>query len=124
MSTLNLKPTHTPVKAYYDTLEKFGRGKFDNEGNIRGAFEDLLKKCARQFGWMLVPEYRIPRKGRNPASIDGALLDDFNIARGFWKLRISTHANNVCCHATPTFPPMLSRISRAGICASSLGSTL
>ena len=49
MTQLNLKPTHAPVKLYYETLEKFGRGKFDNEGNIRGAFEDLLKKCARQF---------------------------------------------------------------------------
>ena len=87
MSTLNLKPTHAPVKAYYETLEKFGHGKFDNEGNIRGAFEDLLKKCARQFGWMLVPEYRMARKRRNPASIDGALLDEFNIPRAYWEAK-------------------------------------
>ena len=49
MTTLNLKPTHAPVKTYYETLAQFGRARFDNEGNIRGAFEDLLKKCARQF---------------------------------------------------------------------------
>jgi hypothetical protein len=29
MSNFKLKPTHAPVKAYYETLEKFGRGKFD-----------------------------------------------------------------------------------------------
>jgi hypothetical protein len=46
MTQFNLKPTHAPIKLYYETLEKFGRTKFDNEGNIRGAFEDLLKKCA------------------------------------------------------------------------------
>jgi hypothetical protein len=49
MPHLTLKPTHTPVKAYYDTLARFGAARFDNEGNIREAFGDLLKRCARQF---------------------------------------------------------------------------
>jgi hypothetical protein len=57
MSNFKLKPTHAPVKAYYETLEKFGRGKFDNEGNIRCAFESLLEKCALPFEWFLVEEY-------------------------------------------------------------------
>ena len=87
MSTLNLKPTNAPVKAYYATLQRFARGHFDNEGNVRGAFEDLLKKCARQFDWTLVPEYSIPRKDRNPASVDGALLDAFNLPRGYWEAK-------------------------------------
>ncbi|MHB8390020.1 MAG: type ISP restriction/modification enzyme [Acidobacteriaceae bacterium] len=89
MSTLKLKPTHAPVKAYYEALENFGRGKFDNEGNIRGAFEDLLKKCARQFDWLLVPEYQIKRKAQNPIRIDGALLDAFNLPRGYWEAKDS-----------------------------------
>ncbi len=89
MSTLKLKPTHAPVKAYYAALENFGRGKFDNEGNIRGAFEDLLKKCSRQFDWLLVPEYQIKRKGQNPIRIDGALLDAFNLPRGYWEAKDS-----------------------------------
>lgn len=89
MNTLKLRPTHAPVKAYYEALEKFGRGKFDNEGNIRGAFEDLLKKCARQFEWLLVPEYPIKRKGQNPIRIDGALLDAFNLPRGYWEAKDS-----------------------------------
>ena len=63
MPSLNLKPTHAPVKKYYATLERFARGHFDKEGNIRGAFEDLLKHCARQYDWTLIPEYSIPRKG-------------------------------------------------------------
>ncbi len=37
MNALKLKSTHAPVKAYYETLGKFGQGRFDNEGNIRGA---------------------------------------------------------------------------------------
>lgn len=87
MSTLNLKPTNAPVKAYYATLQRFARGHFDNEGNIRGAFEDLLKKCARQFDWTLVPEYPIPRKEGHPLSVDAALLDAFNLPRGYWEAK-------------------------------------
>lgn len=49
MSKLNLKPSGAAVKRYYATLERFARGHFDKEGNIRGAFEDLLEHCARQF---------------------------------------------------------------------------
>jgi len=87
MSMLNLKPTHAAVKKYYATLERFARGHFDKEGNIRGAFEDLLKHCARQYDWTLVPEYSISRKDRNPLSVDGALLDAFNLPRGYWEAK-------------------------------------
>lgn len=79
MTQLNLKPTHVSVKTYYQTLEKFGRAKFDNEGNIRGTFEDLLKKYARQFEWFLVPEYQLTRAGKHPLRTDAALLDAFNL---------------------------------------------
>ena len=83
MSAFKLKATHAPVKAYYETLERFGRGKFDNEGNIRRAFEALLEKCARTYEWFLVAEYPIPRTGRNPLKVDAAVLDAFNLPRGY-----------------------------------------
>jgi len=89
MITLNLKPTHAPVKAYYETLEKFGRAKFDNEGNIRSAFEDLLKKCARQFEWTLVPEYPLTRTGKSPLRVDAGLIDAFNLPRAYWEAKDS-----------------------------------
>ncbi len=87
MPTLSLKPTNAPVKKYYATLERFAQGNFDKEGNIRGAFEDLLKHCSRQYDWTLVPEYSIPRKERHPLSVDGALLDAFNLPRGYWEAK-------------------------------------
>jgi hypothetical protein len=83
MSTFKLKPTHAPVKTYYETLERFGRGRFDNEGNIRRAFESLLEKCARPFEWLVVPEYQIPRTGKSPLRVDAAVLDAFNLPRGY-----------------------------------------
>jgi hypothetical protein len=92
MTQLNLKPTHAPIKAYYETLSKFGKfgqGRFDNEGNIRGAFEDLLKKCARQFEWFLVPEYQLTRTGKHPLRTDAALLDAFNLPRAYWEAKDS-----------------------------------
>jgi hypothetical protein len=82
MSNFKLKPTHAPVKAYYETLEKFG--KFDNEGNIRRAIESLLEKCARPF---VVAEYQIARSGKSPLRVDAAVLDAFNLPRGYWEAK-------------------------------------
>jgi predicted helicase len=87
MSNFKLKATHAPVKAYYEMLERFGRGKFDNEGNVRRAFEALLENCAHKFDWMVVPEFPIPRAGRNSAKVDAAVLDAFNIPRGYWEAK-------------------------------------
>ncbi len=87
MSNFKLKPTHAPIKAYYETLEQFGRGKFDNEGNVRKAFESLPDKCARPFDWLVVPEYQIFRTGKNPLRVDAAMLDAFNLPRTTGKQR-------------------------------------
>jgi hypothetical protein len=84
---LNLKPASAPVRAYYDTLDRFSSGRFDNEGNIRGAFETLLKRCAGQYDWTLVPEYQVTRRGQSPLRIDAALLDSFNLPRGYWEAK-------------------------------------
>jgi predicted helicase len=82
-----LKPSSAAVQKYYGTIEQFSRAHFDKEGNIRGAFEDLLKNCSRQHGWTVVPEYTFVRKDRHPASIDAAILDAFNIPRGYWEAK-------------------------------------
>jgi hypothetical protein len=92
MSNFKLRATHAPVKAYYETLERFGRGKFDNEVNVRRAFEALLEKCARAYEWMVVPEYQIARTGKNPLRVDAAVLDAFNLPRGCWDEKDDLHA--------------------------------
>lgn len=89
MEPLKLKPTSAHVKAYYETLAKFGELEFDNEGNLRRAFEALIEKCARQFCWIVVPEYPITRKGQHPLRIDAAILDAFKIPRGYWEAKDS-----------------------------------
>jgi hypothetical protein len=87
MSNFKLKPTHAPVKEYYATLEKCAAANFSNEGNVRRAFESLLEKCARGFEWFVVAEYPIPRTGRNPLKVDAAILDAFNLPRGYWEAK-------------------------------------
>jgi hypothetical protein len=87
MTQVSLRPTHAPVPAYYKALDQFGKLRFDNEGNLRGAFEDLLKKCASQFHWTLVPEYQLIRKAQHPLRIDGALIDESHLPRGYWEAK-------------------------------------
>ena len=71
MPTLELKPTHKVVAAYYDNLSKFAKLGIKHEGTVRSAFQELLESCARQFDWKLVPEYAIKRKGQADAKADG-----------------------------------------------------
>ena len=87
MQQLNLKPTHKLVKSYYEALGQFGQLNIDHEGAVRDAFQDLLKGCGHQFDWKLVAEYPFHPPKRNPIRIDGALLDTFSLARGFWEAK-------------------------------------
>jgi hypothetical protein len=80
MSNFKLKPTHAP-------LQKCAAANFDNEGNVRRAFESLLEKCARAYEWLVLAEYPVPRSGRNPLKVDAAILDAFNLPRGYWQAR-------------------------------------
>jgi predicted helicase len=87
MQVLDLKPTSASVRAYYATLAHFSKAHFDNEGNVRGAFESLLKKCAGQYEWTIVPEYQISRTGQRPIRIDAAVLDSSKLVRGYWEAK-------------------------------------
>ncbi len=89
MPTLELKPTHKVVAAYYDNLAKFARLGIKHEGAVRSAFHELLEHCARQFDWKLVPEYAIKRKGQADAKADGALLDNYGLNHGLWEAKDS-----------------------------------
>ena len=46
--TLNLKPTHKPVKADYAALDQFARLDVAHESAVRAAFQGLLEHCPRQ----------------------------------------------------------------------------
>ncbi|MCY3897431.1 MAG: N-6 DNA methylase [Caldilineaceae bacterium] len=87
MPTLNLKPTHKPIKSYYAALDRFANLGITHETAVRAAFQDLLQHCARQAGWTLVPEHAVnPRRGRR-IIVDGALIDDFRLTHGYWEAK-------------------------------------
>ena len=87
MATLNLKPTHKPVKAYYESLDQFERLGVTHETAVRSAFQALLESCGKQFKWTLVPERSISLGRNRRIVIDGALIDDFNLTHGHWEAK-------------------------------------
>lgn len=87
MPSLNLKPSHKPVKVYYETLQQYERIGVSHEGAVRQAFSDLLKSCCSQFDWTLVTEWQIKRAKQKPLQVDGALVGTDTLPRGYWEAR-------------------------------------
>jgi len=87
---LDIKPTHKPIKEYFDELKAFEQHGQTNEMTVRNAFQDVLQIYTKKLGWQFVEEYTIKRTGRRNASVDGALLDQFSLPRGFWEAK-DTH---------------------------------
>ena len=87
MPTLNLKPTHKPIKNYYAALDQFNRLGVTHETAVRSAFQSLLQHCARQFKWTLVPEHSMNAPRNKRIAVDGALIDDFRLPHGYWEAK-------------------------------------
>ena len=87
MPTLNLKPAHKPVKAYYAALDQFAKLDITHETAVRAAFQTLLEHCARQCKWTLVPEYGVSTGRGKRIVVDGALVDDFRLTHGCWEAK-------------------------------------
>ena len=87
MTTLNLKPTHKPVKAYYESLQRFESIGVSHETAVRSAFQSLLEYCGRQFNWILVPEHSIVVRRNKRIVVDGALIDNFQLPHGYWEAK-------------------------------------
>lgn len=86
MNRLILKTSYKPVIEYYEALQKFKHLSVKHEGAVRSAFQTLLESCGRQFDWTLVPEYHKKKQGKR-ISIDGALVDQFTLAHGYWEAK-------------------------------------
>ena len=87
--SIDIKPNHKPIKEYYEELASFEKHGHSNEMTVRNAFQDLLQTYTKKIGWQFIEEYTIKRKDRKNASVDGALLDQFSLARGFWEAKDS-----------------------------------
>ena len=87
MPTVNLKPTHKPVKSYYAALDQFAQLGITHETAVRAAFQSLLEHCARQCGWTLVPEHAVNTRRAKRIVVDGALIDNFRLIHGYWEAK-------------------------------------
>jgi predicted helicase len=87
--SIDIKPNHKPIKEYYEELASFEKHGHSNEMTVRNAFQDLLQTYTKKIGWQFIEEYTIKRKDRKNASVDGALLDQFSLPRGFWEAKDS-----------------------------------
>ncbi len=87
MTTLNLKSTRKIIKDYYNELDRFDRLGKTHEGAVRSAFQSLLQGCARRFDWTLVPEHSMTGRRKKRIVVDGVLIDDFRLTRGYWEAK-------------------------------------
>src|ERR1035437_1238372 len=89
MPTLEIKPTHKVVQAYYGSLKKFEKLGVKHEGAVRSAFQSLLESCASQVGRVFIPEYQLTRKGAVPLEPDGAVVDSLSqiLRYGLWEAK-------------------------------------
>ena len=87
MPTLNLKPTHKPVKSTTPPSTNSPSLAFTHETAVRAAFQTLLEHCARQCKWTLVPEFGVSTGRGKRIVVDGALVDDFRLTHGYWEAK-------------------------------------
>lgn len=90
MSTLDLKPSHAPLKKYYDALEQFGQMAITHELGVEIAFYELLNHCARKMGerWAIVRARRVKGAKGKDVVPDATVLGE-GLVRGFWEAKDS-----------------------------------
>ena len=86
---LQLKATHKEIRDYFAELNKLGQLDVGHEGAVAPAFAHVLRMAARPFGWTLAEQYTRKLADGRSIRIDGALLDDFNLAHGYWEAKDS-----------------------------------
>ncbi len=84
--SFSLKPSHAAVKNYYAALHQVGQLHFNNEAQVSDAFAKLLADCGRKLHLTFIPQFPIHR-AKNRIIVDGALLDTFHLAHGYWEAK-------------------------------------
>ena len=87
MPTLNIKPTHKPIKNYYTELEAYTKIGAEHEGAVRTAFQTLLQHYCRQADLILVCEKTRYTKTNRRIQLDGEVVDTFDLPHGHWEAK-------------------------------------
>lgn len=87
MANLRLLENHKPVREYYASLRQYSLLHATHEGAVKAAFGTLLGQCAKQFEWTVLGEYELPRHKQRSLRVDGAIVDRWKLARGYWEAK-------------------------------------
>ncbi|MDE0397511.1 MAG: N-6 DNA methylase [Candidatus Poribacteria bacterium] len=87
MPTLNIKPTHKPIKNYYAELEAYTKIGVEHEGTVRTAFQTLLQHYCRQADLTLVCEKTRYTKENRRIQLDGEVVDAFDLPHGHYEAK-------------------------------------
>ena len=87
MPAVSLKPDSPAVRQYYLMLKEAEGQDALHEGNVRRAFETLLRETAKPVtGWELVTEVS-QRREANAVRYDGVLKDSWTLEHGYWEAK-------------------------------------
>ncbi|HWA71545.1 MAG TPA: type ISP restriction/modification enzyme [Polyangiaceae bacterium] len=75
------------MREYYTALKQYSLLHATHEGAVKAAFGTLLQQCAKQFEWTVLGEYELPRHKQRSLRVDGALVDRWKLARGYWEAK-------------------------------------
>ncbi|MBZ0275829.1 MAG: DNA helicase, partial [Anaerolineae bacterium] len=82
-----IKADSPAIQTYYRVLQDAEGQDALHEGNVRAAFENLLRETAKdQKGWILVNELG-ERRERNRVEYDGVLRDANRLPHGWWEAK-------------------------------------
>ena len=87
MKELNLKPTHKPIRDYYEALEQYNQLDITHEGAVSNPFAFLLATCAKRVGVTLEPQHTMHSVKGNRIVIDGAIIDEYRLPIAYWEAK-------------------------------------
>ena len=87
MKKLNLKPTHKPIRDYYEALEQYDRLDITHEGAVSNPFAFLLATCAKRVGGTLEPQHTMRSPKGNRIVIDGAIRNEYGLSIAYWEAK-------------------------------------
>ena len=88
MKELNLKPTHKPIRDYYEALAQYNRLDITHEGAVSNPFAFLLATCAKRAGVTLEPQHAMRSPKGNRIVIDGAIIDEeYRLPIAYWEAK-------------------------------------
>ena len=86
MPQLNLRPTHKPVKDYYDTLQEFTAQQITHEGAVSAPFGSLLDHCAKKINATFSQQFPMTTRTGNRIVIDGAVTK-LGLPLAYWEAK-------------------------------------